>query len=98
MDSFYHTIASWIPHCGGDWFDPVTTEELLELAAREFSPIIEDNPGWSGIAAKPLAVKEEGNMVACFVLDGHELWQSGGLINARQGVNFFNSAAAWDSR
>jgi len=46
--------------------------------------------------AQPFTVKEQGNVMDCFIFDGNEFGQSCCFINDRQGVDFFYGRFAWN--
>jgi len=90
MNTFNDAITPWVADCHCDWLYPIAFQQLLELLFGKFSAIVIENSGRSGVSAKPLTVKEDGDVITGFVFDGKEFWPAWSFVNDCQGLNFFN--------
>jgi hypothetical protein len=71
MHSFDDPVASWIFDCGRNCFNAIAVQQLLKLLSHKFASVVEDNSGWPRVAAQPLTVKKNSDVVAGFVLNGY---------------------------
>ena len=65
---------------------------------HEFGSVVKDNSGWPRVVAEPFAVKEDGNVVASFVLSCDEFWPSGGFVDYGKCLYFLDRSFSWNGR
>jgi len=89
MNPLNHAIALWIPDCGWYRFDATAAQKILKFLAGKFRPIVINNFAQSWALAQPNAIKQDGNMVACFVVDCGKLGPGSCLVNHGECLEFF---------